>query len=265
MPDSVAAILAQWPTWTWIAALVAVVFAAVTHGAIGFGFPLLSTPLVALFTDVRTAVLTTLLPNIVLNVISVVRGPDWLATLRRFWPVAAYVLVGTLIGSRVLVYADTRLLKLMLAAMIVVHLMQGRWNARWLDLSASPRFAQAFFGLIGGFFSGTVNVAVPALLMYFSTLSLAPVVMTQALNLSFLVGRSTQAVALVAAGRLGAGQMILSVPLTLICVLSLSAGFGLQRRIRPQTFALLMRIVLWAMAATLVGQVAWGALRAYLS
>jgi uncharacterized membrane protein YfcA len=262
MPAPLLEILAQWPTWIWLALLAAVIFAAIAHGAIGFGFPLISTPLVALFTDVRTAVLTTLLPNIVLNVISVVRGANWVDTLRRFWPLAAYVLVGTVVGSRVLVYADTRLLKLMLAAMIVVHLLQSRRPGRpWVDLSRSPRLAQMCFGLTGGFFSGTVNVAVPPLLMYFSTLDLPPLVVTQALNLSFLVGRSTQAVAMAGAGRLGIGLVLLSVPLSVVCVSSLALGFRLQRRIRPQVFALLLRIVLWAMAATLAAQVMLGYLR----
>jgi len=262
MPAPLLDVFAQWPTWTWLALLAAVIFAAVAHGAIGFGFPLISTPLVALFTDVRTAVLTTLLPNIVLNIISVVRGPNWLDALRRFWPVAAYVLAGTLVGSRVLVYADTRLLKLMLAAMIVVHLLQSRRPGRpWIDLSRHPRLAQMSFGLVGGFFSGTVNVAVPPLLMYFSTLGLGPVVMTQGLNLSFLVGRATQAVALASAGRLGTGLALLSLPLSVICVSSLALGFRLQRRIRPEVFARLLRIVLWAMAATLVVQVALAYLR----
>ncbi|MEI6737736.1 MAG: sulfite exporter TauE/SafE family protein, partial [Pseudomonadota bacterium] len=41
--------------------------AGLAHGVSGFGFPLISTPVVALFTDVRTAVILTLLPNIVVN------------------------------------------------------------------------------------------------------------------------------------------------------------------------------------------------------
>jgi len=251
--------LGQWPAWTWLAIVAAAIFAAVAHGAIGFGFPLLSTPLVALVTDVRTAVLTTLLPNLVLNVISIVRGPNWAATLRRYWPVAAYVLLGTIAGSWVLSFADLRVLKLMLAALIVAHLLLTRLRGiNWSRLQQFPRLSPLVFGSLGGFFAGTVNVTVPPLLIYFSSLELAPVVMTQALNLSFLVGRSAQAVALVSSGQLGPAMLMLSLPLSLISVLALVVGFGLQRRIPAQTFARLVRVVLWAMAVTLVGQVAFG-------
>jgi uncharacterized membrane protein YfcA len=254
-------LLNQWPAWTWLALLAAIVFAAVAHGAVGFGFPLLSTPLVALITDVRSAVLATLVPNIVLNIMSIVRGANWRQTLRDHWPVAAWVLAGTVAGSAVLAYANPAALKLLLSALIAFYLLQSRRAG-----PASPllrrhrRSAAAVFGLIGGFFSGTVNVAVPPLLIYFTSLELAPLVMTQAMNLSFLSGRATQVLAMVSAGRMGPGWFLLGIPLTLIAVLALRGGFALQRRFSPASFTRLMRVLLWAMAALLAVQ----ALRDYL-
>jgi uncharacterized protein len=47
-----------------IVALVAIVIvSAIAHGAIGFGSPLISAPLVALLIDVKTAVLITVVPS----------------------------------------------------------------------------------------------------------------------------------------------------------------------------------------------------------
>jgi len=255
-------ILGQWPLWLWFCVVAALGIAAVAHGAIGFGFPLISTPVVALLTDVRTAVLTTLLPNIVLNIISVLRGAQWRQTLRRHGIVAAYVLLGTLLGTLVLSYADPNFLKALLASLIVVHLLVARMargsSRRW---HAYPRAAPLVFGTLGGFFSGTVNVAVPPLLMYFSSLELPPLEMTQALNLSFLVGRSTQAAALALSGKLALSWALLSVPLSVLAVVSLALGFRLQPHIRQQTLAKIVRGVLWTMALTLYAQAG----RAYLS
>lgn len=246
----------QWPVWIWLALLAATLFAGVAHGAIGFGFPLISTPLVALFTDVRTAVLITLVPNIVINLISVMRGDNWRRTLATYWPVAAWVLAGTLLGSWVLSFARPDILKLMLAGLIVFYLLQSRRRRGAIaGLQHHPRWSAMVFGMLGGFFSGTVNVAVPPLLIYFTSLELAPLVMTQAMNLSFLVGRSTQVLALVSTGHMGIAWFVLGVPLTLVAVLALAAGFRLQRRFAPPTFARLMRGLLWAMAATLIAQV----------
>ena len=83
-----------------IAALVAIVITAgIAHGAIGFGFPLISTPLVALLVDIKTAVLITVVPNIAVNIVSIVRGGNWRESIGRYWPMATWVVSGTLIGT----------------------------------------------------------------------------------------------------------------------------------------------------------------------
>ena len=251
--------LGQWPLWMWVALLAAIVVAGVAHGAIGFGFPLISTPFVALVTDVRTAVLTTLVPNLILNAISIVRGAHAGATLRRYWPVAAYVLLGAIVGTRVLAVADARTLKLLLSAMIVAYLvLSSQARVDWTQLARFPRLAPLVFGSLGGFFSGAVNVAVPPLLIYFSALQLPSLVMTQALNLSFFVGRSAQAVSLFSSGQLRSALVVLSLPLSLISVLALVGGFRLRPRIDAATFTRVVRGTLWAMAVSLAGQVAAG-------
>ncbi len=117
-----------------IAALVVIVIVgAIAHGAIGFGFPLISTPLVALPIDIKTAVLITVLPNIAVNVISVVRGGNWGESIGRHWPMAIWVVLGTMIGTHFLLVAPPELLQLLLAAMIVAFLLQDR--IRQLDLT----------------------------------------------------------------------------------------------------------------------------------
>ena len=103
-----------------IAALVAIVIlGGIAHGAIGFGFPLISTPLVALLIDIKTAVLITVVPNIAVNVVSIVRGGNWRESIGRYWPIAMWVVLGTMIGTHFLLVAPPELLQLLLAAMIV--------------------------------------------------------------------------------------------------------------------------------------------------
>jgi uncharacterized membrane protein YfcA len=45
-----------------IAATFIFFFAAFIHGSIGFGFPMVATPLLALITDIQTAIILTLIP-----------------------------------------------------------------------------------------------------------------------------------------------------------------------------------------------------------
>ena len=55
------------------------------HGALGFGFPLVATPLVALVIDMKSAI-TLLAPvTLALVVISALRGASLRELVRRYW------------------------------------------------------------------------------------------------------------------------------------------------------------------------------------
>ena len=119
---------------TMIAALVAIILVgAIAHGAVGFGFPLISTPLIALLMDVKTAVLITVVPNILVNSVSILRGGNWRESIGKYWPIAIWVVLGTLVGTHFLLVAPPELLQVLLAAMIMVFLLQDR--IRQLDWS----------------------------------------------------------------------------------------------------------------------------------
>jgi uncharacterized membrane protein YfcA len=240
-------------------ALVAVLaIAALAHGILGFGFPLISTPIIAMATDIQTAILVTLFPNIVINLISMAMGGNWRLSIGRHWPVAFYVLIGTIAGTRVLLAADPQWLKLLLAVMIVVYLQQARFRMLdWSWLNRNPRRAALLFGLLAGFLSGTVNVALPPLVIYFSVLGLNALPMTQILNLCFLVGKATQGIAFGISGQIGLATVIATVPLTVISAAILLLGMRLRSRIDAVTYQALLRKILWVMTLLLVVQVGW--------
>jgi uncharacterized membrane protein YfcA len=236
--------------------LIVIIVAALTHGTLGFGFPLISTPVIATVTDIKTAILTTLFPNIVINLVSILRGGNWRLSIGQYWPVAVYVLIGTVAGTHVLLVADLQLLKLLLALMIVVYLQQARFRKLdWSWLKRHPRSFAPLFGLLAGFLSGTVNVAVPPLVIYFMALGLGPLAMTQILNLCFLFGKSTQALTLGISGQIGLTTLIATAPLTIISIAVLLFGMRIQSRIHPEVYPGLLRKVLWVMALILAGQV----------
>src|SRR5215207_3077347 len=85
----------------WIAAVI--VLAGFVQGALGLGFPIVATPLIAMATDIRTAVIVVLLPCAATIALVMARAPLLLDTLRRFWgmPVAAFfgAAVGMVFGT----------------------------------------------------------------------------------------------------------------------------------------------------------------------
>ena len=245
----------EFPLLIWIAIGVTIFVAGLSQGAMGFGFPAISTPLLALMTDIKTAVLLNLLPNMTVNLISVIQGGNWRASLGVYWPVAIYTLIGSFIGAGVLIYAPAEPLRLLLAAMILVYLYQKQIALlNWDALMRRPRTAQATFGLAGGFFSGSVNNALPPLLIYFMLLGVETTIMTQILNLCFLGGKMVQAATLATAGELSLRAAAANLPLTLVALVGMWAGKRIQSRVSVATYQSLLRKILIVVALLLIWQ-----------
>lgn len=239
-----------------IALIVAV--AAFAHGVIGVGFPLITTPCIALLTDLRTAVLITVLPNILINILSILRGKDWRTTLARHWPLATYVLLGSLLGTQLLMGLPANPLKLALALMLLVSLNLGRLKTLdWSRIFRHRRLAEGSFGIAAGILSGTVNISVPPLAIYFMGLSLTPTATVQLFNLCFIVGKLTQAGTLAAHGQFTAPILWQSAGLTLLGALCLIPGMALQSRLEAATYRRWLDRTLLLMALVMLAQVAY--------
>jgi len=243
----------SWPLW--IAAATTLFAAGITQGALGFGFPAVATPILMLLTDVKTAIILNLLPNFTVNLISVVSGGNWGASLGRYWPVAVWVLVGSWLGASFLIVSPQEPIRLLLATVILAYLYQHRLaKLDWSWLKRHPRAAAATFGLSGGFFSGTVNNSLPPLLIYFTLLGLEITVMTQILNLCFLGGKLVQAATLGFAGEIRLASAVANVPLTFVALAGMWVGTQLRRHISAETYTRLLRKVLFVIAVVLAWQ-----------
>jgi len=243
----------SWPLW--VAAGIVMLAAGLTQGALGFGFPAISTPILVLLTDVKTAIIINLLPNFAVNLISVIRGGNWGASLGKYWPVAVYVLIGSFLGARFLIVAPQEPVRLLLALIIIAYLYQQRLaKLDWGWITRYPRLSECAFGMTGGFFSGAVNNSLPPLLIYFMLLGVEVTVMTQILNLCFLGGKVVQAATLGFAGEIRLSAAFANIPLALIGLAGMYIGTRLQKRFSAETYNRLLRRILFVIAIVLVGQ-----------
>lgn len=236
----------------WLA-VPAILAAGLVHGTFGIGFPLVATPLLALFTDVRTAVLITLLPTMAVNITVLSTSGNLRAGLGRHWRVIPFVLVGAIVGTFLLTVLDPRPFLLLLAGAILLYLNQHRiaglkmsWVRRRTDL------AYALFGLTAGLMAGTVNVMVPVMIILAMELGMPTLAMVQLFNLNFLSAKLTQSVVFLHGGQLtldGLANTLLLIPVALA---ALFVGMWLRRRISEERYRSVLRGVLWVMAAVLV-------------
>jgi uncharacterized protein len=232
--------------------------ASFVHGLIGIGFPLLSTPLIALFTDVRTAMLLLLVPTMTINIASMIRGGRWGESIGRYWPLAVFVALGSTAGTYLLVVAPQIPYKLLMAAVLLVYLNVHRMGGHLPWINRWPQVFMVLFGLLAGLLAGTVNAAIPALIIYALELQLPTNAMIQVFNLCFLSGKLSQAATFSGAGLFTFKVIRATLPLALLALIGLSGGMVLRSRIVTRTYRRWLRYVLLMIAILLIVQYGLG-------
>lgn len=268
----------------WIALVVLV--SGFTHGVIGFGFPILATPLLALALDIKTAILLVLLPTLAVTVISALRGGNLRASIGRYWYMPLCIAAGSYAGTRFLIGADPAPFLLVLALVLIVWLNLERftpattrrdtspraplsqgtsrpWRERLLrnlDLSLVRRYPHPFaivFGLAAGALEATANVAGPLLIIYFALVGLAPHTMIQALNFCFVFGKGAQFATWTAAGGITAAQRLALSPTVPLAIATLFVGERIRLRLSTVAYIAWLRRFLWLMSGLLLAQFGW--------
>jgi uncharacterized protein len=233
-----------------------IVFSAFVHGLLGVGFPLLATPLLALTSDVRSAVVLLLLPTMALNVVNVIHGGHWRESIGRFWPLALFGAIGSLVGTQLLVLTDPAPYKLLLAAMIAVYLNIHRLGIRLHWIRHHVILASVLFGLFGGLLAGTVNVMVPALIIFALEMHLTPLITVQVFNFCFFFGKLSQGAVLASHGYLDGPQILSAIPHVGAALLALAVGIRYRKRIETEVYRRWLRRILTIITLLLILQYA---------
>lgn len=202
-----------------------------------------------MLTDVKTAVILTIIPNIILNMIFIFRGPRWRETIGYFYFMAFFVTIGTIFGSKLLIYASKDFLKGALALMLLAAIItNNKSTIRLTKFDQNNKLIQAIFGFAAGLMGGAVNIAVPFLTVYFVNTDYAPAVMSQAFNLCFIFSKISQAIILGAAGQFGIVEITIGAVLTLVAVVAQKPGLRMQDGISTETYKKYLNISTIVMA-----------------
>lgn len=238
----------------------AVVVSGFIQGALGFGFPFIATPMVAMVVDMRTAVITVLLPTLATVIITLVTSGPLTPMLKRFWPMPIYATLGAIAGTSIFVAAPQAPYQLLLALIIIVYLNLDRLTrGEWPMIRRHERAFAPLAGAAAGLFEGTANVAAPPLIIYYLALGLSPVMMVQAMQICFMVGKATQFTVLTLHGGVSAAQWLATLP---FCVMAVTAGFfgaRIRSRIDAAMFRIWVKRALAVIAAALLAQYAYRA------
>lgn len=199
--------------------LLAVLLAAYIKGVIGFGFPTVSTPIVALFLEPRAAIAVLIFPNLVMDGIQTIRKPGLLDTLRRHAILLLFGIGGTFLGTQFLVWVSSQRLLLILGALVLVFVAV---NVSQLSFRVPPRLERYFsppIGLFAGVLGGVTNIPGLPLVLYFYALGMSKDEFIRTIAFSFLVYKTAQFGSVIYFG-------LLTWPLFGLSVLVTAGGLG---------------------------------------
>jgi uncharacterized protein len=236
-----------------IGGALAVLMAAFVKGAVAFGFPLVATPLLALVFDVKSAVAVSIVPNIVMDGIQLVRRGQALGTVRRLAVLLPCGVAGMWLGTHMLVILPGRVATMVLGGFVLgfaalnVSGFAPRIPAAWERWLSPP------VGLLAGVLGGLTNVPGTPLVIYFYALGMDKYEFVRAAALSFMVFKLVQLVALSWYGVLGLDRLALSVLFTAVGLVGFAVGLRLQDWLPERVFnravlAFLVIVGVWLIA-----------------
>jgi uncharacterized membrane protein YfcA len=230
-------------------------FAALIHGALGLGFPMTSTPLLAWHGGLMRAIQLTLIPTLGVNILTIAGLSDPWRTFKPFVLILPFIVAGTLIGSFFIIYFDPDIFRVLLSLVIMAFL--------WLDYRGmlkrsslgTPLRGISVTGLITGILVGIVNAGVPALIIFALYNRLSRTQSIILFNSCFLTGKLTQIALFGSLSILNFEWQRLGLILLLLAIAGVLIGQWLGRYLNQALWRAAMRWVLLAIAVGLLYKV----------
>ncbi len=229
----------------------AIFIAALNKGTFGMGFPLIATPLIALLSDVPTAVVLTLFPNICMDLYQSFNRPWQREDIRRVLPLILPGVAGIFVGTKLLATLPGPTLNLCLGLMILAFTVSQLMPWKPTLPRSNRTLWTTAAGVVAGVIGGVTNVFSPVAI-YFYAMELEKAAFVQSLGAAFLAFKLTQ-VATTYHFELWTGTLaMLSLPLAVIALSGYWCGRRIQVRLPETTFRKAVLVILSVAGVSLV-------------
>jgi uncharacterized membrane protein YfcA len=220
-----------------VGAAAAIILASFVKGVIAFGFPLVATPLLALFVDVKTGIALSILPNIVMDAVQAGRRRGAvLATVRRLASLLPAGILGTIAGTWALVVLPGALATAILGVFVIIFVTLNVVGVTLRLAAPWEPWLSPVVGFAAGFLGGITNVQGTLLVIYFNALGMPKTEFVRSVSVCFLLFKGAQLVAVAYYGLLDWSLLGASAILTLIGLGTFVLGLKLQDMLPERAF-----------------------------
>ena len=235
-------------------ASIVVFLSALVQATIGFGFPMIATPLLAMMTDMKTAVIYVAIPTLLLNISALISEGNFLQTIKRFYPLALMAMIGSAIGTQILLYSNSEIFKFLLAVSILFYLFSQKISFEMPWVRQKPNLSTFIFGLSAGIIGGLTNVMALVLIIYSLESRHSKKEIIQSTNLCFMFGKIIQVILFAVHGSFTQEILETSLYNLLIVAICIIIGFNLRKKIASESYFKMIKAFLLLMALALIYQ-----------
>lgn len=229
----------------------AIFVASFLKGTLAIGFPLVATPLIALLSDVPTAVVITLVPNISMDIFQSFSRPWRREDIHRLLPLILAGVAGIQVGTKLLVTLSGPTLGLWLGLVVLAFAVSQLLPWKLSVPRSNLTLWSATVGAVSGVVGGMTNVFTPVVILFYAV-GMDKATFVQSVGATFLVFKMTQVVTTYHFALWTPALATLALPLTGIALLGFWCGRHIHTRLPERAFR---RGVLLAISVAGVGLV----------
>ena len=211
-----------------IAVVISLVIAGVTKGAIGVGMPIVAIPLLALFIDIKAAVVLLTIPLILSNIPQALEGGKTTAAVFNLWLVLAGMVPGLLAGAYLLMNNSIPFTTICAGAALIVVAVLMLLSAKIAIPAGYQAGSGAMAGFLGGLLGGTSALPGPIVFTYLIGKGLRGKAFTKEASLFLVISSGFLALVLTTSRQVSWAQWALS----LAALLPVGVGMFFGRQMR---------------------------------
>ena len=248
----------EW-TPTALAIAAAALFAGgFSKGVTGIGLPPIATPIIAMVTDVPTAVGLMAVPIVISNGWQAVAGGLLVASARRFKMLLIAIPPGVVLGGAVLSFGDPDLLFMLLGIVVAAFAALSLFRpALHMPEGMAARLALPV-GFAAGLIGGISSLFVPILASFLLSMRLKPEEFVSGLGLLFFAGGVTLTLVTAGFGLLTAEGWAASLFAIVPVTLGQIAGRRVRRGVDAETFRRIVLVLLLLIGLNLLRRAIFG-------
>lgn len=210
--------------------------AGLVKGVTGMGLPTVAMGLLGSMMPPAEAAAMLVIPSFVTNVWQLLVGPAATRLLRRLWPMMLSIVLGTVVGSALLVRVDPQWSALGLGVALMTYAGYALVSPPLSTPQRAERWLSPLVGLLTGAITGATGVFVMPAVPYLQALRLDRDELVQALGLSFTISTVALAAGLVTHDAFRLDQVGLSAMAIVPALTGMWLGQTVRVRISPKRF-----------------------------